>query len=282
MYRVSKVMSNNSVIAIDMEDNQEYILVGKGLGFGKKVSERFEKPENAALYRLTEDTERGAAKALAQSIAPEFMEIADEVVRQAELMLGPIDHRILLPLADHISFAAARIRNGEQISNPLTDDIRALFYLEFKAASAVKEILQERLQLSIDEHEIGYVALHIHSALQDETISAAMQTARAVRQCVEILEKETGQRIDVLSLSYNRLMNHIKYMVMRALSGENLKLNMNDYIGVRYPGAYALAADICAQLGQSLGKTLDEMEIGYLAMHIERVYHDEEDFSREN
>lgn len=282
MYRVSKVMNNNCVVAIDMKDNQEYILVGKGIGFGKKISERFEKPEHAALYRLTEDTEHGSAKALAQSIDPEFMEIADEVVRRAEAMLGPVDHRILLPLADHISFAVGRIRNGEQISNPLTDDIRALFYLEFKAAAALKEILEERLNLSIDEHEIGYVALHIHSALQDETVSAAMQTARAVRQCVEILEKETGQHIDVLSLAYNRLMNHIKYMVMRALSGEKLKLNMNDYIELRYPCSYALAADICGQLGRSIGKTLDEMEIGYLAMHIERVYHDEEDSSQDH
>lgn len=47
MYRVSRVLNNNGVIAIDMDDNQEYVLLGKGLGFGKKVSERFEKPEGA-------------------------------------------------------------------------------------------------------------------------------------------------------------------------------------------------------------------------------------------
>ena len=43
MYRVSRVLNNNGVIAIDMEDNQEYVLLGKGLGFGKKIAERFEK-----------------------------------------------------------------------------------------------------------------------------------------------------------------------------------------------------------------------------------------------
>ena len=55
MYRVSRVLNNNGVIAIDMEDNQEYVLLGKGLGFGKKVSERFEKPEGASMYRLADD-----------------------------------------------------------------------------------------------------------------------------------------------------------------------------------------------------------------------------------
>ena len=39
MYRVSKVLNNNGVIAIEMEENQEYVLLGKGIGFGKKVND---------------------------------------------------------------------------------------------------------------------------------------------------------------------------------------------------------------------------------------------------
>ena len=42
MYRVSKVLNNNGVIAINMEENIEYVLLGKGIGFGKKISQRFE------------------------------------------------------------------------------------------------------------------------------------------------------------------------------------------------------------------------------------------------
>ena len=30
MYRVSKVLNNNGIIAINMEENQEYVLLGKG------------------------------------------------------------------------------------------------------------------------------------------------------------------------------------------------------------------------------------------------------------
>ena len=46
-----------------------------------------------------------------------------------------------------------------------------------------------------------------HSAIGDEKVSVAMQTARAVRVCIDMIEKATGKPIDVLSLSYNRLMN---------------------------------------------------------------------------
>ena len=74
-------------------------------------------------------------------------------------------------------FAADRILSGEQISNPLTEDIRVLFHSEYEVASQLKEILQKRLGIEIDAHEIGYVALHIHSAIEDESVSAAMQMA---------------------------------------------------------------------------------------------------------
>ncbi len=36
MYRVSKVLNNNGVIAIDMDENKEYVILGKGVGFGKR------------------------------------------------------------------------------------------------------------------------------------------------------------------------------------------------------------------------------------------------------
>ena len=37
MYRVIKVLNNNGVLALDMEKKQEVILLGNGVGFGKKT-----------------------------------------------------------------------------------------------------------------------------------------------------------------------------------------------------------------------------------------------------
>lgn len=275
MYRVSKVLNNNGVIAIDMDENKEYVILGKGVGFGKKVSQRFDKPERCTTYRLEQETERGSAKELVKGIEPEYLEIADAILTESQRVFGDsIDRGILFPLADHISFAVARIRRNEQISNPLTEDIKVLFYSEFKVAETLKTILRERLQIEIDDHEVGYVALHIHSAIGDEKVSVAMQTARAVRECIDMIEKATGKPIDVLSLSYNRLMNHMKYMVARASTGEKLNLDMNEYMLDQYPQAYKVATDICKNLEGCIGHNLDETETGYLAMHIQRVYKD--------
>ena len=280
MYRVRKALNHNTLIAISMENNQEYLLIGKGIGFGKKVSERFEIPENieCSIYSLNEQTERGKAMELIKGIEPVYLEIAGKVLAKSEEVFGKIDKRILFPMADHIAFAVQRIRVNEQISNPLTDDIRALFHMEYKTAECVKDILWEMLQVEIDEHEIGYIALHIHSAIEDENVALSMQIAMAVRECIRMIEEETGQTIDVMSLSYNRLMNHIRYMVARSIKGEKLKLNMNDYMSVKFPKSFWMATEVCKQLEKQLHRNspLDEVEIGYLAMHIERVVMDKE------
>ncbi|MDD7403522.1 MAG: PRD domain-containing protein [Butyribacter sp.] len=275
MYRAKKVLNHNSVIVVDSEKNKEYLVIGKGIGFGKKVSEYIETRPEDTIYSLQELTNRGDAKEIVQAVSPICLELANEVLNQAEKVFGKIDKSILFPMADHIEYAVKRIKNNEQISNPLTEDIKVLFHNEYKVAQCMESMLWEQLHVKIDEHEIGYIALHIHSAIEDEKVSQAMQMARAVRECISLVEEKTQKKIDVMSLSYNRLMNHVRYMVARAISGEKLKLSMNDYMKVKFPEAFKTAAIVCEEVGRSLKCKLDDVEIGYLAMHIERVTSDE-------
>lgn len=275
MYRIIKTLNHNAVLAADMKDNQEYILLAKGIGFGKKVSERVEAPEDASIYSLKNVSEQGKAKELVRDIPAEYLEISNRILERAEKEFGKIDRDILFPMANHIAYAVKRMQNGEQISNPLTSDIRILFYKEYKIAELSRELLKEMMHVDITEDEIGYIALHVHSSIEDEAVSVSMQMALIVRECVTMIEEQSGRKIDILSLDYNRLMNHVKFMFARAVSGEKLKLNMNDYIRQQYPKAYEIAEIICSHMGKALNKTLDDVETGYLAMHIERVLMDE-------
>ena len=250
MYRISKVLNHNTVIAVSVEDNQEYLIMGKGIGFGKKVTERIEIQGAASVYSLKETTKRGNARELAASIGPEYLEIANIVLQEAEKVFETIDRNILFPMADHIEYAVNRIRNQEAISNPLTDDIRLLFHTEYRVASCIVPILKNRMGIDMDEDEVGYVALHVHTAIVKEELSQAMQMAQAVRD--------------------------IRYMVARGLKGEDIKLNMNDYMEFKFPREFEMARTVCDELGRKLHCVFTEAEIGYLAMHLQRVLSDEE------
>lgn len=277
MFRVIKGLNHNGVLAIDINTNEEYILLGKGIGFGKKVNERMEVPGNSKVYLLQKETPRGSSKEIINNIEPQILEIASSIIMEAEKKFTKVDENILCPLADHIAFAVKRMKNNEQISNPLTQDIKALFPEEFEVAAKARDIIKEIEGIEISDDEIGYIALHIHSSLGEEKISQAMETAMLVRNCITSIEENIGKTIDVESLSYNRLMSHIKYMVARTLKGETIKLDMNDYIKERFQKSFEIAEDICRQLGSGLNKEIKDVEIGYLAMHIERVFSDESD-----
>ena len=48
MYQIIKVLNNNAILAYHNEN--ERILLGKGIGFGKKPGEQFEKIQGARVY----------------------------------------------------------------------------------------------------------------------------------------------------------------------------------------------------------------------------------------
>lgn len=274
MFTIMKVLNHNSVIATD-DEKKEYILLGKGIGFGKKVNKRIVPPEDTQVYVIQQETDRGSNKEIISSIDPIFFEITNVIVVEAEKQLGKIDKNILCPLADHIAFAVKRIKNNEVISNPLNEEIKALFSKEYKAAYKAKSIIKDMAEVEMSDDEIGYIALHIHSALENEKISQAMQTAALVKECISIIENNVGRKIDMNSLSYNRLMSHIKYMIARAYKGETIHLDMNEYIQQKFSKSFILAKYVCSKIGLEINKELDDVEIGYLAMHIERVFTEE-------
>ena len=276
-YRITKILNHNSFMGIESKNDQECLIMGKGVAFGKKVGQTVSVIGDARVYSLKELTDRGEAREIIKSVSPLCLELANEVLDQAEEEFGKVDRSILFTMADHLDFAVRRIQNGEQISNPLTDDIRIMFYKEYKVAGCIRDLLKEKLGIRIDEHEIGYIALHVHAAIVDENVSQAMEIARTVRECICMVEEETGKSIDVMSLSYNRLMNHVRYMVARAIHGEKLKMSLNDYMSVKFPGPYMTAEKICRKMEKSLKLPIPDIEIGYLAMHLERMMDREEE-----
>ena len=276
-YRITKILNHNSFMGIESKNDQECLIMGQGFAFGKKGGQTVSVTGDARVYSLKELTDRGEAKEIIKSVSPLCLELANEVLDQAEEEFGKVDRSILFTMADHLDFAVRRIQNGEQISNPLTDDIRIMFYKEYKVAGCIRDLLKEKLGIRIDEHEIGYIALHVHAAIVDENVSQAMEIARTVRECICMVEEETGKSIDVMSLSYNRLMNHVRYMVARAIHGEKLKMSLNDYMSVKFPGPYMTAEKICRKMEKSLKLPIPDIEIGYLAMHLERMMDREEE-----
>ncbi len=271
MYIVIRVLNNNALLAYDEEKKQETVFLGKGIGFQRKAQDTFHQLPDAKQYNLHDDTEEGLSTKLLDEMNPIFLEISGEIMKKAEERFKIIDTNILWPLSDHIAFAIERMKQNMEIRNPFTHDIRLLYPEEYSVAQYGKMVIQQKIGYEISDDEVGYITLHIHSAIEDEQVSNSLQIAIAVQKTIEMMEKEFTMSIDYDSLSYSRLVTHIKYMLARVNRKEVLNLDMNRFVKEQFPHAYKVAQALCQQLESLLHISLGNAEIGYLALHIERI-----------
>lgn len=272
MYKVVKLLNNNGILAYDLEQRREVIFLGNGIGFGRRQGETFDGVPGAKLYALMNRRREQPLIKVVNGINPVYLEATGRLLELVEKRFGHVNNDILLPLADHIALAAKRMQEGKALPNPFTADIRILFPEEFQAASEGAGILEAMAGCHVSEDEIGYITLHIHSALSDEDVSQSLDVARLSRECISMIEEEMGCRLVPDSLGYSRLMSHIRYMLARIRKGEKIPLNVEDYVREKFPRAYALAEKICRRMGDELRKEVYQEETGFLGLHIQRVW----------
>ena len=271
MYQVVKVLNNNGILAQCLDSLNEHIFLGKGIGFHKKTGDTFESIPDAKVYVIKEGVKSEDRLSVLNNIDPIYLDISNEIILAAEAKFGPLDNNILLPLADHIAFSVERQKNGLEIINPLNPDIQILFSEEYQVASQAVGIIEKYTGFMIAEDEIGYITMHIHSALTREHLRKSMSIVLMVEHFIKNIESKYHIQIDKESLSYNRLLTHIKYMIVRALKKEALQVDITPYVKSEFSKSYEISEELCQELGEDLGCTFRETEISYLAIHIERV-----------
>lgn len=276
MYQVIKVLNNNGIVARCLESKEEFIFLGKGIGFSRKMEDTFESISDAKVYKLQEDLNEDDQLSVLNNVEPVYLDIANEIILLAESKFGKLDNNILLPLADHIAFSIERQKNGLVIKNPLNSDIKILFTEEYEVAKKALGIIHDYTGYTMNEDEIGYITMHIHSALTQDHIRKSMSIVLMVEQFIEKMEKQYHITIDKDSLSYTRLLTHIKYMLIRAFKKDDLRVDITPYVKAEFPQSYEMSADLCQSLGEDLNCEFSETEISYLAIHLERVRRSEE------
>lgn len=269
MFEIIRILNHNAVVV--SRKQCEYLILDKGIGFARKPHDQIEDAAFAAIYQLQNENERGNGEHIVERMDPVFLEITHEILKCAQEKLGNIDKNILLPLSDHIAFAIERIKNNLVISNPFANEIRFLNPNEYEAAKQAKQIIQNKLGYEINEDEIGYITLHLHSAVSEEKVDEGMQAAIIIKESIETIENKFKTHINVHSLAYSRLLMHMKFMLARIKTGEKLNLDMDDFVKKNYPLAYEAAENILIRVGKELHHTIPRIEIGYLGLHIQRI-----------
>lgn len=178
MYQIIKVLNNNAFLA--RHDDGERILLGKGIGFGKKAGDRFQTIKGARVFTLASKEKEESGLNVVKGIDPIFLEAAGKIIEEAEEIFNSINPDILLPLADHIAFAAKREKEKIHIPNPFIADIKALFGREYTVVLNCRDSVEKMTGYHISDDEVGFIALHIHSGLSDEHVTETLKITQTI------------------------------------------------------------------------------------------------------
>lgn len=271
-YRIVKAFNNSVVLAL--EDDKERILIAKGIGFGKKPGDiiqhdtPFEK-----IFTIDNIENSGRFRQLLSQVSDEIFILCEKIIQMVSSELSEeLNENIHVNLVDHIAFMLKRVASGDEIINPFQTEVAILYKREFELAEKAVAILEENTKLEIPQGEVGFIAMHIHSARTSGKLSQTIKSAFLSNSIVEIIEEETNKEIDRQSLDYARFITHVRFTVERLMSNAPIKNDLLDAIKEKYRASYALAERIGGIIASELAiKRVPEDEIGYLAIHVEKL-----------
>lgn len=270
---VEKVLNNNVIIA-EHPNYKEVVLIGKGIGFNKKKGSKVSFDKADKTFLLKDKNEQEQYVNLLSHIDKELMDFLNEIIVYIEEGMGQaLNEHIHVALTDHLSFAINRVNKRIQFSNPFLLEIESLYPREYQVAREVVTKVEQKAGVRFPEGEVGFIALHIHSAVTDKSISDINHHHKLITKLVGVIEENLKIKLNKGDVNYNRLIQHLYRAIERVHQGEQLgeQKSLAEMLKMTYPLCYNLSWKLIKVMQKQLNRPVDETEALYLTIHLQRL-----------
>lgn len=152
--KVVKRINNDAVLRIDSRGNR-VVTLGRDLSDVKRGTELELNRVDHTFY----DVDPRYVDMIGY-LEPEYLDITATIADAARGLLSyELSPNIEVALADHLSFAVRRTREGIHLQTPLAFDIRQNYPLEFKIAEYALKCVRDRLGVDLPRTETAGVAM---------------------------------------------------------------------------------------------------------------------------
>lgn len=271
-FEIIGVLNHNVVLVQKEPKGTQFILIGKGLGFSKKVGMKIALDQSQIEKSFLVYDTQGKMKYLnlIEQFDDKLIGVCSEITLLAEKKMGKLNENLLIVLTDHINFAIERIKRGMAIQNPFVYEIKTLYPDEYEIGLAAKTMLRKQIHVEINDDEVAFIALHLNAAKQNEEVSESLNKTRVVKMMISVLEESLGVKFE-RDLTYIRLINHFRASMDRVEKNIIAENPLLPAVRKNFKKAYALAQQVGEIVKQELGLELPDGELGYLAIHIDRI-----------
>ena len=271
---IQKVINNNVISAYDV-NQQEIVIMGKGIGFKAHTGELIDESKIEKVFRIENEKLSRQFQELLENIPLEHMQLTSDIISYAIKNLNvQLNQNIYITLTDHINFAIQRQSQGIQLKNALLWETKRFYHQEYLMGKYAVDLLNEKLGTEFTEDEAGFIALHFVNAEYNTTINDTFEMTNMIQKILELVRLEMGIEFDEEYLHYERFITHLKFLVQRLYRHELLKDEEIEFARMmenKYPKEYECSKHIAEYIEKEYGSEIASEEIMFLAIHIKRV-----------
>jgi len=273
--KIVKVLNNNVVVSQNAA-GKEVIVMGKGLAFGKRSGERINESLVDKVFSLNGSKEISRFQELLETISEECMELAEECIDFAKVKLGKkMQNAIYISLTDHINTMLERAKLGAYLKNTLLWDIKRVHREEFLIGRESVLKVNAKMGTNFDDNEAASIALHFVNAQTELGFGTTTKITKVMSEILNIIKYHFRIDYDEDSLSYYRLIVHLRHFAQRLFSKTTFSdaddSELLEHIKGKYPMAYECSQLIKEFIAKQYEYVLEQEECLYLTIHISKV-----------
>ena len=274
--QVVKVFNNNVVLGVD-DRGVERVLLGRGLGFQVSPGMEVDPTRIERTFVPGGATSAERIAAFVDEIPMADIELTEKVVAMARERLGAhVTEHVLVPLADHLSFALRRAAGGmTEIEYPLRWEVQYLYPEEVAVARAALELVEQERGVRLPDIEAVPIALHLVNAqFGASDLSQMVQMTALLHRILAVIREEYSTEIDEDSVEVARFVTHLRYLFLRERQGKKLRetpAELHAALRTARPREYTSAGRLGELLHDEFGWTITIDEVLYLALHVSRL-----------
>ncbi len=274
MFTIKKVLNSSVVLATDSKE-KEVIVLGKGIGYGKKPGTKVESCGDERVFIPLDNNDGNQLKEILAEIPVSYLEVCKDIVLFAQEVLAcTLNDHIYLALTDHIYYAVQRKEQGIHIVNKMFWNIQNLYPKEFRIGQYGLELIKQKIGMELPIEEAANIAFHIVNASKaPDSGYDALRVSRLIQSIVTTVTYTMKCNLNQQSIHYSRFISHLQFFAERMFRNEMLDEDQVLYENMKdsYPAAMECAEKIRTLIIKDYDIVITDEEVAYLAVHIQRL-----------
>lgn len=272
---IKKVFNNNVALTTN-HSNHEVVVMGKGLAFQKKPGQTIDPTEIEKTFVLDKQGVSDKLEELLLDTPEVYLDISHQILELAKSQLSyKLDDYLYVALTDHLSFAISRHKEGIDLKNALSWEIRKYYKQEYQIAIQALDIIEMKTGVRLADDEAASIALHlVNSQLSGENMAAAMQVTEMVNSILTIVKYHFQVELNENTINYERFLTHLRFFAIRFIREEKVLDNddfLYEQVKQKYVAAFMCSEKIATFVKENYSWEISNEEKVYLTLHIHRV-----------